>query len=158
MKFTPLRVTLIYLGIAVLWILTSDYAAQLLTDDFLVLSRIQTYKGVFYVCMTAVVLYMMMKSYENFIAKKEKEFETLIHDTSAGMAVLNNQIIESCNQSFDNIFKSGITEGKTNITDFIHREDKKRFIELLEHGETVTDTWESSEFRFNFEKNETVWV
>jgi len=156
-KFTPLRVTLIYLGIAVIWILLSDYVAVLLTDDLGRLNQIQTYKGIFYVSMTTIMLYLMMKSYENHIAKKEKEMEALISDTTAGMAVVENRIIESCNSAFKQIFSSRIREGKTDIVDLLYREDKKRFIKILEKG-MPTDTWEAAEFRFQPDKREVFWL
>ena len=157
MKFTPLRVTFIYLGIAVIWILASDYIAEAIATDINAFSTIQTYKGVFYVCLTAIMLFVMMKSYENYIAKKESEFETIIHDTSAGMAVLRDKIIESSNVSFQKIFNSEIRDHETKITDFLHRDDKNRFLKLLEDVDTP-ETWESAEFRFQLEEGEQIWL
>ena len=157
MKFTPLRVALIYLGIAVIWILLSDYVAALLTDDASQLNQIQTYKGVFYVSITTIMLYIMMKSYESYIAYKEMEMETLIDDTTAGMAIVQNGIIESCNSAFNEIFRSRIREGKTDIVDLLYHDDKKRFLKILDKGET-TETWEAAEFRFQPDKREVFWL
>lgn len=157
MKFTPLRVTFIYLGIAVIWILASDYVAGILVSDINTLSTVQTYKGVFYVCFTAIMLYVMMKSYENYIADKESEFETIIHDTTAGMAVLRDKIIESSNVSFQKIFNSEIRDQVTKITDFLHRDDKIRFLKLIENN-IAHETWESAEFRFQLRGGELIWL
>jgi len=157
LKFTPLRVTLIYLIFAVIWIFASDYLAEILTNDFSAYSSVQTYKGIFYVCFTALILFLMMKSYENYIAKKEREFETLIHDTSAGMAVLRDKMIESSNASFQKIFKLENRDQDLKITDFLQRDDKNRFLKLIQ-DKMDADTWESAEFRFQLAGGELIWV
>lgn len=157
MKFTPLRVTLIYLGIAVVWILTSDYVAGILTANISTYSAVQTYKGIFYVCFTAIMLFVMMKSYENYVAKKEREFETLIQDTSAGMAVLRDKIIESSNASFQKILNVENRDKDLKITDFLHKDDKHRFLKLIQNQET-SDTWESAEFRCQLGDGAVIWV
>lgn len=75
MKFTPLRVTLIYLVFAIIWISTTDQILEWFVDDIALLSTLQTAKGIFYVFFTALLLYVMTKSYETFITKRKAEQE-----------------------------------------------------------------------------------
>ncbi len=75
MKFTPLRITLIYFLFAVVWITTTDAFLDWLVDDVNLLTALQTAKGLFYITITALGLFFMMKSYEKFVAKNEKELK-----------------------------------------------------------------------------------
>ncbi|WP_069130444.1 PAS domain S-box protein [Rhodohalobacter halophilus] len=73
MKFTPLRITLIYFAFAVVWITTTDAFIEWLVEDPLLLTTFQTIKGLFYITLTAIGLFFMMKSYERYISKNELE-------------------------------------------------------------------------------------
>lgn len=73
MKFTPIRITLIYFVFAVVWITTTDTFIEWLVEDPLLITSFQTAKGLFYITLTAVGLFFMMKSYENFVKKNERE-------------------------------------------------------------------------------------
>ena len=75
MKFTPLRISVIYFIFALLWITTSDYFVDLWIDDSSLLSVIQTIKGFLFVSMTAIMLYGMIKSYERYIVRNNEELE-----------------------------------------------------------------------------------
>ena len=75
MKFTPLRISLIYFISAIIWISTSDYVVDFWIDDPRFLSALQTIKGFLFVSMTAIILYGMIKSYEKYIRKSNKELE-----------------------------------------------------------------------------------
>ena len=69
MKFTPFRISLIYLVFATLWIATTDTLLEWTATSEEMLSLLQTVKGVFYVTITAVALYWMIKSYEKYVSK-----------------------------------------------------------------------------------------
>ena len=75
MKFTPLRITLIYFLFAVLWITTTDTFIEWFVDDASMLTALQTAKGLFYITITALGLFFMMKSYEKFVTKNQAELE-----------------------------------------------------------------------------------
>lgn len=75
MKFTPLRISVIYLIFAVIWITTTDQLLEWMIEDVEALSRAQTYKGIIFVLGTAFGLFWMMKSYETSISKNERELD-----------------------------------------------------------------------------------
>jgi PAS domain S-box-containing protein len=75
MKFTPLRITLIYFAFAVVWITTTDAILEWLVSDVQMLTQLQTIKGLFYITITAVALFFMMKSYEKHISKNESKLK-----------------------------------------------------------------------------------
>lgn len=79
----PLKITLIYLTVGILWILISD---QLLIGALEVqdwhLSHLQTLKGGFYVLFTSLMLYLLVKRYYLAISSQVSELEKLNKDLS----------------------------------------------------------------------------
>jgi len=75
MKFTPLRISLIYFIFALIWITTSDFFIDIWIDDIRLFSALQTIKGFLFVSLTAILLYGMIKSFERYISKSNKELE-----------------------------------------------------------------------------------
>lgn len=80
----PLRVTVLYLAIGFLWIAFSDQIAELFFSEADYITMIQTFKGWFYVGITGVLLYGLIKQntdrmkalYETLVTNYE-ELETL---------------------------------------------------------------------------------
>lgn len=75
MKFTPLRITLIYFLFAAVWITTTDALIEWFFDETSMIMAMQTAKGLFYITITALGLFFMMKSYEKFVTKNQAELE-----------------------------------------------------------------------------------
>jgi PAS domain S-box-containing protein len=87
MKFTPFRITLIYFIFAVVWITTTDQILEWMAGDIALLSQMQTAKGLFYISLTAVGLYLMMRSYEGYLSRSK---EKLAHQEKSLTMALNS--------------------------------------------------------------------
>lgn len=61
--FAPLRIALSYALFATLWIIFSDQLMHRLTDDALMLSRLQTYKGLLFVTITAILVWLLVQRF-----------------------------------------------------------------------------------------------
>jgi len=59
---TPFRISLIYLVLGLFWILISDNVAEILFSNTNLISYIQTLKGVLYIAITALILYLLMNA------------------------------------------------------------------------------------------------
>lgn len=59
--WTPAAIVGIYLVFGFAWIYGSDWALTLLVPDDRIAHQIQTYKGIFYVLLTGVVLYLLIR-------------------------------------------------------------------------------------------------
>lgn len=59
-KEESLRISLKYLLVGLLWIILSDKALQLFIKDFEMYSRVQLYKGWFYVIVTTILVYLLV--------------------------------------------------------------------------------------------------
>jgi hypothetical protein len=60
MKSVALKLTIIYIGVGVLWILFSDKITVALAPDISELLWFQTVKGVSYVLLTGLLLYLLI--------------------------------------------------------------------------------------------------
>ena len=139
MKFTPFRITLFYFAFAVLWITTTDQVLEWMVEDVALLSQFQTVKGLFYITLTAIVLFLMMKSYESYVAKNEKKLEAQEKSLnlalkSAKMAIWEydtglDRYIKSENHDAIFGFKKGFDLKLHHVFDRVHPEDKSKFEE-----------------------------
>ena len=73
-RLTPFRIAALYALLGGFWILFSDRVLALFVADPLALTRLQTYKGWFYVAATAVLLYLLIR---RFAEERRHAAETL---------------------------------------------------------------------------------
>ena len=66
------KISIIYLIFSLLWIYFSDYAINLIFDDFDKIKFLQTIKGLFFVSLSSLLLYFLSKQFFNNL-QKEKE-------------------------------------------------------------------------------------
>jgi signal transduction histidine kinase len=69
------KITLIYLIIGGLWILFSDKVVIYFTNDITTFTKIQTFKGWFYVLATAIFLFVFVKNHLLKLRHAEKDLE-----------------------------------------------------------------------------------
>ncbi|NGP87684.1 sensor histidine kinase [Fodinibius halophilus] len=74
---STLKITLIYVVIATLWIAFTDRILESFISDPRYLSTMQTYKGGIYILLTAVGLFYLIKKHDRQLATKEEEIEEL---------------------------------------------------------------------------------
>lgn len=87
-KWSPtstFRISLAYLVMGAIWILLSDQAAALLFEDPQSLSVAQTYKGWFFIMVTAGILHILIVKNQNAQKRSEQNFSDLFESTTAGI-------------------------------------------------------------------------
>jgi len=72
LKF-EIKIIAIYFIIGSLWIIFSDRFVRHLTSDIYLLSELQTYKGWFYVIVTTILFYIILKRHLKKLRKAEKD-------------------------------------------------------------------------------------
>lgn len=82
-SLSPLKITVIYLIVAGIWIAFTDRLLESLVSDAQALSILQTYKGWFYVLLTGAGLYWLIKKHGQQLQKKEVRLENLLNEVKS---------------------------------------------------------------------------
>jgi len=167
MKFTPLRITLIYLTVALIWIATTDSLLEYYISDMNLFTTLQTVKGWFYVIATAVGLYTLIKIYEQQIQDDQRKLERV--DESLTMAlesantatweyfVDSDSYITSSNHNRFFDYPADEELSLNHINKRLNPDDAKEFSErvmrTLEYGEEL-----NVEYRVIDSKNRDKWL
>lgn len=159
MKFTPLRISLIYLGFAVIWVTTTDWLVDSFFEGEELITRIQMIKGVAYVSVTAFFIYWMVKSHEKTL-KREQELQSKILSTIPVMITVYRPNLSkfSVNEEFEKV--TGWTNReiqRINIMDEVYPDKEyqksiqkfmsnpgggwKDFEMVIKNGEKIQSTW-----------------
>ena len=130
---TPLTVAAIYAGVASVWIVFSDRVVKAAVSDPQMLTTIQTAKGWFFVAVTAVVLYLLVRGAVRRLRESQRRFETLIsnlpgaayrcrNDQDWSMEYISDGCLELTGHSAADLVQGTVTLGG----DLIHPEDRER--------------------------------
>ncbi|NIT58182.1 MAG: PAS domain S-box protein [Aliifodinibius sp.] len=76
-SLSPLKIAVIYLIVAGIWIAFTDSLLESLVSNAQALSILQTFKGWFYVLVTGAGLYWLIKKHDQQLQKKEVRLENL---------------------------------------------------------------------------------
>ncbi len=123
-EYFSYRITLLYLGFGLLWILLSDKLLDFLIEDLDTLSTIQTYKGFFFIFITALMLFVLVREHmknikvaRDMLEKKIQDYKLLYEKFQAQ----NQELKQANDQAQENEnFVTGILE---NIPDMIFVKD-----------------------------------
>lgn len=100
----PLKVALYYGLAAAAWILFSDKLLYLIVRDAEQLSRLQTVKGWFFVLVSGLLLYVLVRHYLRVVQRREAQlgvseerFRSVFQTTAAGIVVMlpNGRIVQA---------------------------------------------------------------
>lgn len=94
--FSPLGITAIYFVIGSLWIAFSDIWLEAAVTDVKTLTRMQSYKGVFYIGITAFGLYYLLVQHRrtilNTTATYTRELEKRVSERTRDLSMLNKEM------------------------------------------------------------------
>jgi signal transduction histidine kinase len=94
--FSPLGITTIYFVIGSLWIAFSDSWLEAAVNDVQTLTRMQSYKGLFYIGITAFGLYYLLVQHRrtilNTTATYTKELEKRVSERTRDLSMLNKEM------------------------------------------------------------------
>lgn len=148
----PLLIVLLYAVLGILWILFSDYWAQALVSDPAALHAIQTWKGLGFIGVTALALYLAMRSLYHAIAVMNREVEEREVRFSEMARYIPEvfwiwdpwkEQLNYVSPAFETIWgqsANSIIDDPNLWLDSIHPQDRKRVLEGLRYGRTHCQT------------------
>lgn len=146
MRFTPLRIALIYLVFSFIWITTTDWLIEVLVEENDLITRIQMIKGGIYVTATSFFLYLMMKNYEKTL-KREQELHRRIIQTIPVMITVYRPDLSSVsvNREFEKVTGWSNSElSAINIMDKVYP-DQEYQREVREFMNNIGSGWKDIE-------------
>ena len=88
----PLRISLVYALVGGVWILFSDFLVSVLFTDPAVITRVEVFKGWFFILVTSGMLYFLilhsvssLKKSEEALRESEEKFHMLVETTASGV-------------------------------------------------------------------------
>ncbi len=115
--FSPLRIALSYALFANLWIIFSDQLMQRLTSDAQLLSRLQTYKGLFFVTITTIMVWLLVQRFW----RSQNKLITALQDSQSRLNVIFDTVpcgIQECDLhgriTFSNLAQQEILDVQPN--------------------------------------------
>lgn len=93
-RLTPLRITLVYLLVSVVWIVGSDWAVESLLGDAVNAVRLQTFKGLGFIFALGLLLYVLLsradaerRRIDARLRESEARYRTLVETSPDGVFV-----------------------------------------------------------------------
>jgi two-component system phosphate regulon sensor histidine kinase PhoR len=86
---TPFRIVLLYAAVGIAWILLSDRALEALVRDPVYLQELQTVKGAAYVCVTAFLLYYLIRRNEQDRRVQSEEVRAVFEGMADAVLVVD---------------------------------------------------------------------
>jgi PAS domain S-box-containing protein len=131
-RMIPLKITLVYLVVATLWILFSDQILLSVASTPAEMARLQSYKGNFYVLVTAIMLYWLIRRgvhsarrSQEAEYKSEQGYRQLMEQAEDGIFVTDAQgnYIDVTPKGLEILGYNRAELLQLNLTDVIDRDD-----------------------------------
>ena len=114
LRSAPLRIALIYFVVGTLWIFFSDAAVNLFVTEDHQTRLFQTLKGIFYICATTTLLYILVTRFSRTtlalnadLAASEARFRRLADEVPVALFVVSTGLIEQVNAGAAELFGDG---------------------------------------------------
>lgn len=156
---SPLKLALIFLLFGIIWVLVTDFIVSISSNTRDILERFQNYKGILFMMLSALLIYLVSKRLYGNIEKAQREQEAaLLRYNVLGMATndavwdLNFKTGECyTNRTLQEMFgyaADELTDNNIWWRNNLHPEDKKRVIGKLNQKLKEGGTNWQDEYRF----------
>ncbi|KFL35127.1 MULTISPECIES: EAL domain-containing protein [unclassified Sulfurospirillum] len=167
-RISPLRIVLIYALFATLWILFSDHLVESLIDNVAYLTLIQTYKGLFFIVVTSLLLYGLIRAtvtklemMQKKLKVHEERLEYVIQGSNLGYwdwdYVHQHHVVNDKWLSFLGLKREDIENDVTDWEERIHPEDRMLTHKAVEHTIKHHQPY-VVEFRMRHKDGHWVWI
>ena len=160
-RLNAVTIAFIYLVIGTLWILFSDQLLRVLAEDIETFSRYETYKGIFYMLVTATLLYLLVDfSNKRFKAEREN-IDRALDSVKIATWSINLQNGKNVTSKYHyKLFGLKEKPAKWNVQDFysrIHPDDRAGVEQAFEDAIKDKTTYET-EYRIIWPDKSIRWL
>ncbi|ATB69935.1 diguanylate cyclase [Sulfurospirillum diekertiae] len=167
-NMNPLRIVIIYALFSVLWIYFSDHAVEYFVTNTTLFATLSTYKGFFFVFITSVLLYSLIKtkilqieSMQKKLKENEQRLEHVIQGANLGYwdwdYVHHTHIVNDIWLSFLGLKREDIDDIDTDWSNRIHPDDQMIANNAIENTIRNNKPY-VIEFRMRHQNGHWVWI
>jgi two-component system cell cycle sensor histidine kinase/response regulator CckA len=146
LMLTPFRIAALYAAVGVLWILFSDSLLRAVVSDPDTIVKIGMVKGVGYVFVTALMLYLLIHAFEKTRLESENKFRMLTETAAAAIFIYRGAVFLYLNAACERL--SGYTREelfRMNFWEIVHPDFRQTVKErglARQQGQSVPDRYE----------------
>lgn len=156
-----LRITVIYLLISALWIIFSDNLVSILFEDPEFIATVQTYKGLFFVSVTGLLLYFLIRNSTVSIVNSRERLKQILRQKQTLLSELHHRVknnlaiiaglIELQSDNLENEKKDILKTTQyriyslANIQELLFQEENLNRVPFHEHLHHITNSINGSE-------------
>jgi len=96
-KLSPLKIAIIYAIIGCLWIFFSDNLLLLFFTNQETILKAQTFKGWFYIAITALLLYILIIKAQHSHLESKERFEKVFNEANDAIFIMKDDVFVECN-------------------------------------------------------------
>jgi len=165
---SALRIVLVYFIFSLMWILFSDALLEYFVQDMTKLMKIQTYKGVFFILVTSLLLFILIRSkimeiltIQKRLAENEQRLQNVIKGANLGYwdwnYVTNEHLVNDKWLEFLGLSREDIKNNVTDWSALIHPEDKVLAQQAIEKAMLDFQPY-VIEFRMRHRDGHWIWI
>lgn len=165
---SALRIVIVYFAFALLWILFSDALLEYFVKDATRLTTIQTYKGIFFVIVTSLILFFLIKSHifklyriQQKLEENEQRLSYVIQGANLGYwdwdCVTNKNIVNDKWLDFLGLTQEDIINNYTDWAERVHPDDVENTSQVLDKTMKDFEPY-TMEFRMQHKDGHWVWI
>ncbi len=161
----PLKISLIYAGVGILWILFTDEVVSLIFKNPETLTRVEIIKGWLFIGITALMLYVVIKrnmegiqESERALKESEEKFEMLVETTASAIFIYREKILH-VNHAMEDL--TGYSKGelmKMTFYEIIHPDYREKIRDHCEAFSLRTAEPMRCEYKIIAKGGEERWV
>ncbi|WP_035261620.1 sensor histidine kinase [Desulfonatronum lacustre] len=160
-SYIPSRTAIAYALVAGIWIAFSDHLLALLVDDPGTLIRLQTYKGWFFVLVTAILLYFALRKQVLLLEQKgrqlilhEHQFRRLVDNASLPIFIQTSGVFAYLNKQALNLYGAASPENLLgrSVLERVHprhHQEVRARIRLLNEAKEAVPSLEQTHLRLD---------
>ena len=125
---SPVKISLIFGVVGILWIAVSDRMALLLFEGTSIINQVQTFKGWLFVLVTTLLIYVLTTRHQFTLNRMYRHSREIFSQANVGLAEIDAHGWLSVNAEFLNLLRLNESELKdASLIDFIHPDDQEEF-------------------------------
>lgn len=153
MNKVAIKISFWYFLISLLWIFFSDYLLHFIIDYKFALFLGGMIKGISYIAVTSVVLYLLISNYNNKLFENKKQYERLFEENPNSMWIYDLETLQILAVNHAALITYGYSRNDFLQLNLTHLRPNGEIQKLMEDVKVIPDTYSNSGIWLHKKKN-----